>query len=163
MAERLLDHDPRGSRQPGVRQPLDDRREQKRWDLQIEDRRSRALDRLTHTLVGGRVGKVALDIREAPSEPLEDLRVELLTGADDRLARSLDQPVDRPIVHRHTHDRAREQAALLQSVQRPERHHPRQIAGDPEHHQDIGRLLATPLPGAPWSRGCDGVCHFILL
>ena len=62
VAERLLHHDPRGVRQPGVGEALDDRREQKRRDLEIEHRSLRALDRLTHARVGRRVGEIPLHI-----------------------------------------------------------------------------------------------------
>ena len=67
----------------------------------------------------------------------------------DRLAGALDELVLRPVVDGDAHDRAVQQAAGLQAVQRPERHHLRQVAGDPEDHQDVRRaLLGAPLRAA---------------
>ena len=137
VAERLLDDDARGLRQPRLREPLHDPAEQERRDLEIEDRQARALDRLRDPPVGRRVAEVAGDVREARGEAPEDLLVELLAGADDRLARTLDELVDRPVVDRDADDRAIEQAALLQPVQRTEGHHLRQVARDPEDHQPV--------------------------
>ena len=91
VAERLLHHDPRGVRQPGLGKALDDRREQKRRDLEIEHRRRRALDRLTHARVGRRVGEIALHVRKPRREPLEHLRIELLARAENRLPGALDE------------------------------------------------------------------------
>jgi hypothetical protein len=48
--------------------------------------------------------------------------------------------VDRPVVARHSDNRAVEQAAALQPVQRLERHHPGQVAGDAEDHEHVGWL-----------------------
>ena len=125
VAEGLLDHNPSGFGQPGFGEALDDRREQERRDLEIEDGCCGAGDRLTHALVGGRVAEVALHIGKPRRQTLEHLLVELLASGDDGLARALDELVDRPVVHRHTDDREREQLALLQPVQRTKRHHPR--------------------------------------
>jgi hypothetical protein len=97
----------------GFRKPLDDGREEDRWDLETEDRRCGAVDRLTHALVGGRVAEVALHVGKPRREPLEDLLIELLAGGDDGLPRALDELVHRPVVHRHTDDRERKQFALL--------------------------------------------------
>ena len=58
VPERLLHHHPCGARQPRLRKPLDNRREQKWWDLEIEHRRRCALDRLTHAPVSRRIIEV---------------------------------------------------------------------------------------------------------
>ena len=89
VAERLLDDDPRVRRQAGLREPLDDPPEQERRDLQIEDRAPRAGDRGADSLVGGRVAEITLHVREPRGEAREHRLVELLAGADDRVARTL--------------------------------------------------------------------------
>ena len=80
---------------------------------------------------------------EAGGQPLEDVLVEWLAGSDDRLPCPLDELLDRPVVDGHADDRAVEQAAPLEPVQRPERHHLRQVTCDPEDHEDVGRLLSA--------------------
>ena len=145
VAEGLLHDDPRILRQAGVGQPLDDPAEQEGRDLEVEDRCLGALDRLADTGVGRRVAEVPLDVGEPGGETVEHGRVELLTGADDRLARPLHQLLHRPVVHRDADDRAAEEPAPLQPVERPERHHLREVAGDPEDREDIGgsRCVST--------------------
>ena len=143
MAERLLHHDPRGVRQPGVGEAFDHRREQERRDLEIKHRSPRAVDRLTHAGVGRRVGEIPLHIRKPRGETREDLRIDLLTGAENRLARTRDQLLHTPVVDGHTDNREAEQAALLQPVERSERHHLREIASDPKDHQHISMALAA--------------------
>ena len=98
------------------------------------------VDRLGDALVGRRVGEVAGHVGEPVGETLEHLLVQLLAGADDRLARSVLELVDRPVVDGDAQDRTVEQAALLEPVERPERHHLGQVAGDPERDEDIRRL-----------------------
>ena len=145
VPERLLHDDPRSRRQPGVCQPLDDPAEQKGRDLEVEDRGLGALDRLADPGVGRGVSEVPLDIGEPRGETLEHRRVELFPGADDRLARPLDELLDRPVVDRDPDDRALDQAALFQPVQRAERHHLRQVAGDSEDDEHVrgSRLTRT--------------------
>ena len=151
VAERLLDDDAGVLRQPGLGEPLDDPAEQEGRDLEVEDRRLGALDRVADAVVGRGVAEVALDVGEPRGETLEHLLVELLAGADDRLARPLDELLDRPVVDRHADDRAVEQPAALQPVQRAERHHLREVAGDPEDHEHVGVFGPALLP-----RGCPG-------
>ena len=67
------------------------------------------------------------------------LLVQHLAAALDAVPGVLTELVDRPIVDSHTDDRAVQQLAHLQPVERPERHHLREIAGDPEHDEHIGR------------------------
>src|SRR4029079_17602293 len=67
--------------------------------------------------------------------------VELLAGADDRVAGALHELVDRPVVDGDPDDRAPEQSALLEPVQRVERHHLGQVPGDPEDHEHIRRAV----------------------
>ncbi len=139
VPERLLDDDARGLRQAGLGEPLDDPAEEERRDLEVEDRQLGAVDRLADALVGRGVAEIARDVLQARREALEDRLVELLAGADDRLARPLDELVHRPVVDRHADHRAVEQPALLEPVQRAERHHLREIAGDAEDDEDVGR------------------------
>ena len=145
--------------EPGVGDALDHLAEQERRDLEVEDRRRGALDRVADAAVRRRVGEVAADVGQPLDEPLEDLVVDLLSRPLDRGAGTLDQLVERPVVDRDPDDRAVEEAAGLQPVQRPEGHHPGQVAGDPEDHEDVRRgaggcLLAVvgmlpPLRRAP--------------
>ena len=138
VPERLLDHDARGLRQARLGEPLHDPAEEERRDLEVEDRQLGAVDRLADALVGRGVAEIARDVLEARRKALEDRLVELLAGTDDRLARPLDQLIHGPVVDRHADHRAVEQPALLEPVQRAERHHLREIAGDAEGDEDIG-------------------------
>ena len=140
VAERLLDDDAGRPRQPRLRQPLHDPAEQERRDLEVEDRQLRVPERVADPLVGGVVVEVPRDVGEARREAPEDVLVELLAGADDRLARARDELVDRPVVGRHAEDGAIEQAAALEPVERAEGHHLRQVARDPEYREPVRRL-----------------------
>ncbi len=159
MAERLLDDDPSRLRQPRLRKSLDDAAEEKRRDLEVEDGPFGAVDRRRDALVGRVVAEVPVDVRQPLGEALEHLLVELLAGADDRLARPLTQLIDGPVVDGHADDRAVEQSAPLQPVQRPERHHLREVACDPEDDEYVGGLR-RPLAGGLY-RLCSGrrACH----
>ena len=96
--------------------------------------------------------EVALDVGQPGREAVEHLLVERLAGADDRLAGAVAELVVGPVVDRDADDRARQQPALLEPVQRSERHHLGQVARDPEDHEDVGRLLlARRLSAPPWS------------
>ncbi len=139
VAERLLDDHARGLRQVRVLQLLDHRPEQERGDLQVEDRAARVADRGRQALVGGGVGEIAAHVGEPCREPLEDLVVERLAGPDDAFAGVLAQVLERPVVARDPDDRAVQEAALLQAVERAEGHHLREVAGDPEDHEHVGR------------------------
>ncbi len=79
-----------------------------------------------------------MEVREPPREPLEDRLVELLAGRDDRLTRTLDELLERPVVERDADDRAVEEPARLEPVQRAVGHHAREVARDPEDHEDVG-------------------------
>ena len=141
VPERLLDDDATGPDQPGLGEPLDGAAEEERRDLEVEDGVARTLDRSADTLVRLGVCKVAADVREAGREPLEHAFVEQLSRGDDRRSSALDELIDRPVVDRDSDDRAREQPSRFEPVERSKRHHSRQIAGDPEHHEDVRRLL----------------------
>ena len=137
VAERLLDDDAGRARQPRLRQPLHDPAEQERRDLEVEDRQLGVPERVRDPLVRGGVAEVPRDVGEPRREAREDVLVELLARAHDRLTRALDETVDRPVVGRHAEDRAVEQAAPLQPVERSEGHHLRQVARDPKHRQPV--------------------------
>ena len=161
VAERLLDDDARVLRQPRLRQALHDGAEEEGRDLEVEDRALRAVDRLGQALVRGRVGEVAGDIGEPVGEALEDLRVELLARAFDRLAGAVLQLVDGPVVHGHADDRTVDQAPPLEAVERHERHHLREVARDSEGHEDVRR--ARLLDSAGRGRGGGHRRHCRLL
>ena len=135
----------------GLGQTLHDPAEQERRDLQVEDGALGALDRVADPLVGRGVGEVAVHVRQPLPRTGRTPRVDDLAGALDRLAGALHQLVPRPVVDGHADDRAVQQAARLQPVQRPERHHLRQVAGDPEDHEDVRRALTRLLAA--------GRCH----
>ena len=150
VSERLLHHDASRSRQTGLGQALDDRAEQERRDLQVEDGTLGALDRVADPLVRRRVAEVAVHVRQPRGEPVEHRRVDRLAGALDRLAGALAPAGPRvqsstatPTIGQSSSPRA------LQPVQRPERHHLGQVAGDPEDHEDVRGALIV-LRG--WSR-----------
>ena len=140
VAEGLLDDDPGVLRQAGLGEALDDPAEEERRDLEVEDGARGAGDRGRDALVRGGVAEVALHVREPLREAREHRLVELLAGADDRVAGALDELIDRPVVDGDPDDRALEQPALLEPVQRVERHDLGQVPGDPEDHEDVGLL-----------------------
>jgi hypothetical protein len=140
MPERLLHHDARRRGEPDLRQSLDHRGEQEGRDLEVEDRIGRPLEGSGHTAVGGLLGEVTLHVAQAGGQSGEDLLVKLLARADDGRPRPVDQLAQRPVVHRHSHDRAGQKSSSFEAIQRPERHHPREITGDSEDDEDIGGL-----------------------
>jgi hypothetical protein len=154
----LLDDDPRVLRQSGLRQALDHRAEEKRRDLEVEDRELGSVDCLGDPLVGRRVGEITRDVGEPLGEAVEHLRLDLLARTLDRRPSTFLQIVDRPVVHRDSDDRAVEEAAPLEAVEGHESHHFRQVARDPEGHEHVSRL--TGLIGlGPGFRGSHGRRH----
>ena len=161
VAERLLHHDARALRQPRLGQSLDDHPEQRRRNLEVEDRAVRVADRLRDARVGVGVGEVTAQVGEAPDEALEDfVVVELSRVASIAAPRALAQVVERPVVGRDADDRAAQQAAALEAVERVERHHLGEVAGDAEDHEHVGRLRAARgLSVARTSTGPHGCAH----
>ena len=159
VAERLLDHDTGICGQAGLGQPFHHRAEEERRDLEVEDRQLGRPDGRADALVRGGVAEVALDVREPVGEAPEHLLVDGLAGAGDGLAGVVAQVVDRPVVDRHAHDRAVEQAARLEPVERMKRHHLGQIAGDPEDHEHVGGLFRRPRPSADALSTCCAGRH----
>jgi len=155
VPERLLDHDAPRLGQPGLREPLDHASEQEGRDLEVEDGAFGALDRLAHSIVRCGVPEVPGDVGEPRGEPVEHLGVDLLAASLDRLAGAVDQLLDRPVVDRDADDRTVEQPALLQPVERVEGHDLRQVAGDPEDHEDVRDPLLRA-GGRGRSPGADG-------
>ena len=139
VAEGLLDDDTCVLGEAGFGEVLDDGGEQEGWDLEVEDRQPRVLDRGGDALVGGGIGEVAGHVREPCRESSEDVLVELLAGSDDGGACSFDELLGAPVVDRDADDRAIEEVSLLEAVERPEGHDLRQVAGDPEDHEDVAR------------------------
>ena len=118
VAERLLDDDPRFLGQACLRQAADDDAEERGRDLEVEDRELRISDRLRDLGVGVGVREVAVDVRQALREPLEDLLVDLLARRDDRVTSTIDELLERPVVEGDADDGALEEAARLEPVQR---------------------------------------------
>jgi hypothetical protein len=163
VAERLLDDDACVLGEARLREALDHGAEQERRDLEVEDRALGAVDRLGHGLVGCRVGEVAGEVGEPVGQALEDLLVELFAGTHDRVAGTLLQLVERPVVDRDPEDRAVEQAALLEPVERAEGHHLGEVAGDPERDEDVGRPRPVACLALVGLRGRLGGRHGALL
>ncbi len=142
---------------PASAEPGDDAPEEEGRDLEVEDRRLGAVQRGGDALVGRAVGEVAAEVREPFGEALEHLLVELLAGSDDRLARTFLQLVVGPVVDGDAHDRAVEEAAFLEPVERAKRHHLRQVAGDAEDNEDVGGPgLGIARDGSRSHVGCLG-------
>ena len=139
VPERLLDDDAGVPGEARVREPADDRREERGRDLEVEDRQLLALDLGGDLPVDGGVLEISVDVREPLREAVEHLLVERLAGRDDRVPRALDQLLERPVVERDADDGAVEEAARLEPVQRAERHHAREVPRDPEDHEDVRR------------------------
>ena len=142
VPERLLHHHARRLGHAGPGQSLDHHPEQRRRDLQVEDRAARIARWRGHPLVGRVVGEVAGHVGESRGEAVEDLVVDRLAGVGDAVPGVVAQLLDGPVVARHSQDRAVQQAAALQPVERLERHHPGQVAGDTEDHEHVGGLHA---------------------
>ena len=121
----------------GVGEALDDGAEQERRDLEVEDRASSRRRSPRRRARRSPRRRSRPDVREARREALEHRLVELLPGPDDRRRARARQLVDGPVVDGDADDRAVEQAALLEPVQRAEGHHLRQVAGDPEDDEHI--------------------------
>ncbi len=157
VPERLLDDDSAGLDQPCVRQAFHDATEQEGRDLEVEDRHVRALDRLADALVGRVVAEVALDIGHAAREPVEHRGVDLLAGGGlDRRLCPVAELIHGPVVDRDADDRAVEQPAGFEPVEGMERHHLREVAGDPEDHKDVGDSCRGIRAGG---RGARHRCH----
>jgi hypothetical protein len=156
VPERLLDDDARVPGQAHVREPLDDGAEQERRDLEVEDRAASVLQPRREVLERGGIREVARQVRQARGEPVEDRLVEPLARCHDRLAGALAQVVDRPVVHRHADDRAGQQPARLQSIERMEGHHLRQVSRDAEHHEHVGGRARAACPDVSARFHCGG-------
>ena len=140
VPERLLDDDARVLREAGVRESA--RRPCRRATAGSRGRRPGCVlpsIAVATSRVRRRIGEVAVVVREPLREPPEDLLVELLARRDDRVARALDELLERPVVERDADDRAVEEPARLEPVQRAVRHDAGEVAGDPEDHEHVGR------------------------
>ena len=76
VPERLLDDDTRVLGETCVREPADDRAEERWRDLEVEDRARRVAHCLRDLRVRRGVGEVAVDIGEPIREPREDVLVD---------------------------------------------------------------------------------------
>ena len=143
VAERLLDDHAGTVQQPRLGQAADDPAEQERRDLEVEDGRLDARQGLPHLLVGGGVVEVALVVGEPCGKPVEHGLVDGLSGRLDAVVGVLAEAVDAPVVGGDADDRAVQQAPSLEAVERVQRHHPGQVAGDAEHHERPGVCRAV--------------------
>ena len=152
MPERLLHHHAGRVGQARPRDTLDHHPEQRPADLEIEDRAARVADLATDALIGLVVAEVAGDVGEPSCQPAVRLLVDRLPAIDDALAGVHAQLVDVPVVTGNTHDRAVEQPAALESVERVKGHHLGEVAGDPEDDEHVGRCSVSVQPvGSPGS------------
>jgi hypothetical protein len=163
VAERLLDHDTRGLGQAGLRKTFNNGAEEERRNLEVEDGGRGAGDRVSDALVGRSVGEVAAHVRQPFSQAIESLLVELLSSPLNRFASALSQLVVGPVVDGNADDRAVKEPPGLESIQRAEGHHLRQVACDAEHDEDVCGLRARVgrlRPLRRWSRDRAGSpCH----
>ncbi len=141
VAEGLLHDDARALDEPRRGQALHDGSEEERRDLQVEDGCPRVAEDACEALERLGVGEVAGDVREARRETREDLVVHGLACGLDRRAGVRAQLVDRPVVDCHADDGAGQQAAALEAIQRPERHHLGEVSCDPEGDEDVRGAL----------------------
>ena len=85
------------------------------------------------------------------------------TGELDRLSRTRPELIVGPVVDGHADDRAVEEAAGLESIERVKGHHPRQVSGDTEDDEDVGGLgFGVSRRGRCcllWRDGAGSVCH----
>jgi hypothetical protein len=95
------------------------------------------LIRGSDTPVGGRIGEITLNVREACRETIEHRRFDRFPAGRDRAPHVPTQIGDRPVVDRHTKDRTPQQTSTLEPIQRPKRHLLREITRDPEHDEHI--------------------------
>ena len=149
--------------QAGLTEAFDDGAEEERRYLEVEDGCRGALDRSSDALAGGRVGEVATHVGEPFREAIENLLVELLSGPLDRFAGAFSQLVVGPVVDGDADDRAVEEPARFEPVERAEGHHLRQVARDSEHDEDVRGLRARVGCPRPLRRGsrdrAGSACH----
>jgi hypothetical protein len=157
VAERLLDDDTRVLGEPRAGEAADHAAEQKGRDLEVEHGARGVAEHLGEPLVGRRVGEVAVQIGHPRGQAREDGAVERLAGSRDRRAGMRAQVVLGPVVDGDADDRAVEQPAPLEPVQRAERHDLGEVARDPEDHEDVGRGGVAAVRARPRLRfGCGG-------
>src|SRR5205814_1394170 len=115
-----------------------------------------------HPGKGGGVGEVALDIGEAAGEALKHALVQALAGGHNRFTGPRAELLHRPVVAGYADDRAAEEPAGLEPVERAEGHHLRQIPGYPKHDERVGSLYVL---GAVARRrlAFGSHCHLVLL
>ena len=141
---------------PASDEALHDASEEERRDLEVEDRASscrRSPRRRARTWRRRRSRRRRT--RGAPRSGRTRPRRSSRRCPRSTRARARRRSVDGPVVDRHADDRAVEQPARLEPVQRPEGHHLRQVARDPEHDEHVAlRLLRSGRPPR-----CGGYCR----
>ena len=157
VPEGLLDHHSGVLRQPCAAEALNHSGEERRRDLEIEDRVLGARERVLQLAVAVEVVVVALHVAEQVGELLEDVLVDLpafdLEPSLDRLAGVLVEILVAPVGAAHADHGHGERAVLRQVVERLQGHLPRQVAGDPEDHQGVaGRAQVRTLIGDTHAR-----------
>ena len=143
VPEGLLHHDARRCRHAGIREPLDHRAEQGRRDLEVEDGAARFADGLGHTPIGVVVAEVTGQIRQPRGEAIEHFVIDRLTAVRDALACVCPQVVDGPVVGCDSQDRAVQQAAPLQPVERVEGHDLGEVTADAEDDEHVRGLRSA--------------------
>ena len=142
VAERFLDRDPAVAHELGCAEVHDDRAEKRRRHFQVEQRPLAAADLGGEFAVQRVVGDVTGQVGDPAGEPAENRLVEFLAGTQDRLAGMIHQLLGGDLVAGHPDDRAVEQLAALQAVQRAEGHLSGEITGNAEDHQQVGVAAA---------------------
>ena len=143
VSERLLDYDAGALGQVGLAEVLDDGGEERRRDLEVEDRELGAGELFLQALEGVVVGVVARDVAEQLGEALEDLLVDFPTlcieAGLNGLASVPMEVLVGPLVASDADHRHLERPVVDEVVQRLEGHLPRQVARDPEDRQRVAR------------------------
>ena len=141
VAEGLLDHEPGVLRESGGGQAADHWLEERWRDLEVENGMLERLDGIADLGERGGVGVVPAEIGEPGCEALEGRGVELLARGFDRFARVFPKLLHAPVASGNADDRHAQETALLEPVERAKRHHPGEVAGDTEDHEDVARRV----------------------
>jgi len=140
VAEGLLDHHGGPPGEMGLTEGRHYRCEQRRRDLEVEQRPGKALKRLDQHLVGGGVCEITVHVAEPACESIEDLVFHRLPGRLEGRPCRAAQMVFGPLLLSNADDRAVEALGRFEAVERPKGHLLGEVAGDPKDDEDVGYL-----------------------
>ena len=144
-AEGLLDGDPTVAREVGSAELLNHGAEERRRDLEIEERAADALHVGRQPGVEARIREVAAEIGHALRQTGQNSLVDDLPRGRhhrmDRIARHGPKVLITHVIAGDADHGHREEPPLLQVIERRKRHLVGEVAGDPEDHQRVRGLL----------------------